>query len=182
MHPNGGSVPETGAKEAESRDIKSPETSRSPFVAEVILLTTLLAQGDVVLASPAGHLARAFGAVCIDEERAKTGDTFESGATVTTGERGFSVLKFDDGQVIALRAKSLLVIDDYAYEEGNVAGNRSRTSLLRGGLRALSGDIGKENQEAVSFHTPVATLGIRGTELVVAVKEVNPSNDEWLCK
>lgn len=160
-----------------------PSKKFSPtFVVEVLILTALLTQASVAIATPAGHLARVFGAVCIDKEKAQTGDTFESGATITTGTRAFSVLKFDDGQVIALRAKSLLVIDDYAYEAGNVADNRSRTSLLRGGLRALTGTIGKENREAVSFHTPVATLGIRGTEFVVAVEEVNPTDEEWICK
>lgn len=158
------------------------ETFRPLFVVEVVLFIALLAQGNVAIAAQAGHLARVFGAVCIGDEKSKTGDVFESGATITTGERGFSVLKFDDGQVIALRAKSLLVIDDYAYEKGNVADNRSRTSLLKGGLRALTGTIGKENREAVSFHTPVATLGIRGTEFIVAVEEVNPGNDEWPCR
>ena len=158
------------------------ETSKSLLMAAVMLFIALLAQGNLAFADQAGHLARVFGAVCIGEERAKTGDTFESGATITTGARAFSVLKFEDGQVIALRAKSLLVIDDYAYENGNVAGNRSHTSLLKGGLRALTGEIGKENREAVSFHTPVATLGIRGTEFVVAIEEVNPGNDDWTCQ
>ncbi|MGB1110028.1 MAG: hypothetical protein ACPG4N_06715, partial [Gammaproteobacteria bacterium] len=36
-------------------------------------------------------------------------------------------------------------------------------SLIRGGLRVITGLISKRRQEAVRFHTPVATVGIRGT-------------------
>ena len=142
------------------------------LVLMLLLSVAMVAQPRIALAEIAGHLARVFGDVRVDEQRANTGDTFESGATISTGDRAFSVLKFTDGQVVALRAESVLSVDDYMYAENDLPDSRSHTSLLDGGMRALTGIIGDENPEAVSFSTPVATIGIRGTEMVIGVQSV----------
>ena len=142
------------------------------LVLTLLLSVATVAQPRSAFAEIAGHLARVFGDVRIDETRANTGDTFESGATISTGNRAFSVLKFTDGQVVALRAESVLSVDDYLYAENDLPDSRSQTSLLQGGMRALTGIIGDENPESVSYSTPVATIGIRGTEMVIGVQSV----------
>lgn len=43
-------------------------------------------------------------------------------------------------------------------------GSRAFLSLLKGGFRAVSGSIGKLNREEYRIVTPVATIGIRGTD------------------
>ena len=47
-------------------------------------------------------------------------------------------------------------------QQGEV-GNRAFFRLVRGGLRAVSGLVGKINREEYGVRTPVATIGIRGT-------------------
>src|SRR5690606_19192386 len=46
-----------------------------------------------------------------------------------------------------------------AEEEGNAL-----FRLLKGGFRAVTGLIGKENRDNYRVRTPVATIGIRGTD------------------
>lgn len=119
-----------------------------------------------------GYLARVFGEVRIDQRGANTGDPVASGSVVAIGKRGFAVLKFNDGQILALRAESVLVVDEHVYRKGDATQSRSHISLLRGGLRALTGLVGEQNKAGVSFNTPVATLGIRGTEFLLAAERV----------
>ncbi len=45
-------------------------------------------------------------------------------------------------------------------------GSRVLLSLLKGGFRAVSGLIGKVNHDDYSLATPVATIGIRGTDYI----------------
>lgn len=45
-------------------------------------------------------------------------------------------------------------------------------SILRGGLRALTGALSSRNRESFKLATPVATIGIRGTDFMVQM--VNP--------
>ncbi len=134
-----------------------------------IVALSLFVHLPFVWSEEAGYLARVFGEVRIDQQGANTGDKVISGSVISIGKRGFAVLKFNDGQILALRAESVLVVDEYAYRKDDSTQSRSHISLLRGGLRALTGLVGDQNKEAVSFDTPVATLGIRGTEFIMVV-------------
>lgn len=87
-----------------------------------------------------------------------------SGETVATGRNSRVVLRFSDGGTIALQADSRLRIEDYRFS-GRVDGDeRSYLSLLRGGLRAVTGLIGHYAQRNFRLITPTATIGVRGTE------------------
>src|SRR5258706_4640288 len=47
----------------------------------------------------------------------KIGDTLESGSTISTGEKSSAVLKFEDGQVMALAERTSFRIVDYRYNK-----------------------------------------------------------------
>lgn len=56
---------------------------------------------------------------------------------------------------------------------------RAFLRLLKGGFRAVSGAIGKLNQEEYRISTPVATIGIRGTQpFVQLVEDDSPFIDQ----
>lgn len=93
----------------------------------------------------------------------------DSGATINTGSAGNAVLRFDDGQVAALSPNTSFKIDNYRFEaakpeQGNVA-----MSLLKGALRMVTGLIGQRNHGNFALHIPTATIGIRGTDFMVAI-------------
>jgi hypothetical protein len=94
------------------------------------------------------------------------------GDIVSTAADSYAALRFSDGTRVLLRPNSRFVIDEYEFNEGEASteeapagSGRSATRLLRGGLRAVTGAIARDNPENVEVRTPVATLGIRGTDL-----------------
>lgn len=60
------------------------------------------------------------------------------------------------------------------------AGSRAFFKLLRGGFRAVSGLIGKGDSADYRVSTPVATIGIRGTDYTVVLVDPAMINDPVL--
>ena len=75
---------------------------------------------------------------------------------------------FRDGSLMSMGPDALLEMDELIYEpqQGKVS---MIASLLQGTFAHVSGGIGRLKPEAVSFKTPTATIGIRGTRFVVRV-------------
>lgn len=88
------------------------------------------------------------------------------GDKVITGEDGFVRLQMIDDAVIDLRCFSILVIEDYALNKAN---RRSILNLLQGSLRKVTGKIGKLTEDVYELKTPVASVGVRGTEYSLRV-------------
>ncbi len=85
------------------------------------------------------------------------------GDTLITQANTYARVKFmDDGEIV-LRPASELVVKSYLYDAEKPEKNNVAMGLVKGGLRAVTGLIGKRNHDAVSFDTPTATIGIRGT-------------------
>lgn len=105
-------------------------------------------------------------------ENGKKGASLFEGDQVTTGAKGRAQLKFNDGARVALKPDTVFRIDSYKKPEaatvnGLVAAAKpgsAALSMLKGGIRAVSGSITKGNPDGMSVKTPVATMGIRGTD------------------
>jgi hypothetical protein len=82
---------------------------------------------------------------------------------LNTGINSFLVVGFNDESRITLTSNSELKIQKHQYEPEKPAENSSVFELLRGGLRMISGAIGRLNRAAFEVRTPLATIGIRGT-------------------
>ena len=85
------------------------------------------------------------------------------GDTLITEKSTFARLKFNDNSEIVLRPGSELRIDQFNYDEAKPEADSLVVNMLKGGMRAVSGLIGKRNRAAVQYTTPTATIGIRGT-------------------
>ena len=104
-----------------------------------------------------------------DVRRLKRGDTIFSGETIETGNRARIRMSFTDGATAVLRADTTYEINDYSFS-GQEDGTESASfRLVSGALEMLSGLIGRQNQNSFRLDTPLATIGLRGTEFVVAV-------------
>ena len=73
-----------------------------------------------------------------------------------------------DKALISLYENSVLKIEKYQFEEGNKT-NSVLMDLLKGGLRTITGAIGKNDKKAYELRTPLATIGIRGTHFEVNI-------------
>jgi hypothetical protein len=86
------------------------------------------------------------------------------GDILSTEKDSYARLKFTDGGEVIISPKSRLKVDDYRFEENTPEKDNFVFSLLKGGLRTITGLVGKRgNRDAYRLNTPVATIGIRGT-------------------
>lgn len=92
-----------------------------------------------------------------------------SGTTISTGAQSYAVLKFEDGQIVTMQADSTFLVREYRYEPERKETGNIVFSMLKGGLRFVTGLIGQNNKKAFRLSTPNATIGIRGTEFMVAM-------------
>jgi hypothetical protein len=99
----------------------------------------------------------------------KKGDNVNQGETVTTGAASSVVLRFEDGQVVALTANARMAISSYVYNKAEPAKSNMLLNLAQGGMRAITGLIGKAKPSNVAYRAGNATIGIRGTDLEVGV-------------
>ena len=85
---------------------------------------------------------------------------------IESGKNSFAQVQFIDGSSVTLQAESILDISNYEY---NVAGKEDVAAfdLIEGGVRFVTGAIGKNNPEAFSLNTTVATVGVNGTDFTV---------------
>lgn len=87
-----------------------------------------------------------------------------SGDLLSTGARSYARIRFLDGAELTLRPNTVLRVDDFRFEQTRPEEDSALLRLIRGGLRAVSGLVGKRGQpEAYRMDTPTATIGIRGT-------------------
>lgn len=88
------------------------------------------------------------------------------GDKLITGEDGFLRLRMIDNALLDLRCYSIMVVEDYALKP---AQRRSVLNLLQGTLRKITGDIGKSDEDVYELKTPIANVGVRGTEYALRV-------------
>ncbi len=99
------------------------------------------------------------------ERALKQGDDFYINEQITTAEKSFAVLQFVDGAKVTVRPESELIVEEYSYNTGEE--NSAMLNLVSGGLRIVTGAVAKSNPENYKVKTPMALMGVRGTEFVV---------------
>jgi hypothetical protein len=91
------------------------------------------------------------------------GDQVYSGDSLSTAAKERLQLSMADGAFISVQPNSTYVIENYVYN-GKPDGTEEATyHLVKGGIRALTGLIGKSKPGAYKVKTAAATIGIRGT-------------------
>ncbi len=82
---------------------------------------------------------------------------------LTSESNSYLVMVFRDGEKVTLQPNSEFDIVKYDFQQ---QGKKDQIlfKLAAGGMRALTGSIGKKDHSAYALDTPVATIGIRGTE------------------
>jgi hypothetical protein len=121
-----------------------------------------------------GYVLDAVGDVSVavgkaEAQPAKKNDAIVAGAVVHTGDKSHAVLKFEDGQVVVMQANSSFHVREYSYDSKQVEKSNIFFAMLKGGMRFVTGLIGQHNKTAFRLGTPNATIGIRGTDFMVAM-------------
>ena len=88
------------------------------------------------------------------------------GDTVLTSAKSQLAMAFRDGGRISLIENSRFAIERFEYQARPGRADpdgKASYELIKGGLRAVTGAIGKAKPEAFELKTPVTTIGVRGT-------------------
>ena len=128
-------------------------TSANLAIAEDSAGMVVASRGEVIASSNGGS------------RELKQGDFIYINDEIMTADRSFAVLQFVDGAKVTVRPDSLMIVETYVY---NGDGDDAATlSLVSGGLRVITGAMAKTNPENYKVRTPVALMGVRGTEFAI---------------
>lgn len=86
-----------------------------------------------------------------------------SGDTLVTAAGAFALVRMIDNSELTLRPGTSVKIDQFSFQEATPANDSAAFTLIKGGLRTVTGLLGKRSKEKVAVQTPSATIGIRGT-------------------
>lgn len=92
----------------------------------------------------------------------------EQGDTLLTEKETYALIKLIDNSEITLKPNTSFVIEQFSYTAEQPDDDHAIFSLLKGGLRSVTGLLGKRNKERFEMKTPAATIGIRGTTFVAS--------------
>lgn len=122
-----------------------------------------LAMGTLIAADPEpiGKVVAVQGKAEANKRNLSRGSGIFISDVIKVAAKGKIQIRFTDGGVVNLIELTEYKIDSYQL---NKTGTDNYTaSLIKGGFRQLTGDIGKKNPDNVKVKTPVAVIGIRGT-------------------
>lgn len=120
------------------------------------------AVGEVSLAIGVSRLIR-------DEQASPVvrGMPVHVGDRVETEQGGHAHLRFVDGAFVSVRPGSRLIIETYRYDAARPQDSAIRFRLEQGVVRSISGKGTEAARERFRLNTPLAALGVRGTDFVV---------------
>lgn len=140
------------------------------------LLATLLAPSTAVAETQAdaevGEVSLVLGKayrVAIDGSRhqLKRGSAISVADRIVTESNGHAHIRFVDAAMVSVRPSSELQIERYDYDPQNPELSAVKFNLREGVTRAISGDAAKSARERFRLNTPIAAIGVRGTDFVV---------------
>lgn len=138
------------------------------IVAMFLLAGLMGAAGQAMAAAQeAGKVIMSIGTVSLlrdgKESPAPRNTIIFAGDTLRTAASSNAQLRLKDGALMAIRPNSEFKINSFNYS-GKVDGTESTSlSLLKGGVRSVTGAIGRANHDNFKVDAVVATIGIRGT-------------------
>ncbi len=131
-------------------------------------------------AEPAGQVLTAGGDALVLRGsqilRLSRGAAIESGDQIHTAAQSNVLILFTDSGLIWIRPNSDFIIDEYSYAQ---RGRESAFfSLLKGGVRSVTGLIGRRTRSNFRLRVAVATIGIRGTDFSIVMCQSDCRNSD----
>jgi hypothetical protein len=131
-------------------------------IAGLLGLTVVQAAAQEAIGSVSRVQGAASGAKDGAAETLDVGSSVFLNQEVTTGDAARLELKFLDGTQLTLGEKAKMILDTFVYNPAEGTGKLGMA--VTGAFRFVSGQVSKQPNKEVAITTPVATIGIRGTE------------------
>ena len=137
--------------------VSSPRIYASTVIGEVVFVV-----GDAAL-------------VRGGQEGLTRGRKLLSGDILQTGLGAHIHIRFIDGAILSVRPDSHLIIEQYQYDVDAPSQSRVKFRLLRGAARSITGQAGNVAKDQFRLNTPLAAIGVRGTDFIVFTNEKQSS-------
>jgi len=146
-----------------------------PTILVLLLLVALLTPGEPrAQAQPAevGHVIAAAGSFTATQPGGKRRTLTRrspifNGDVLVTGDKAQGQVRFSDGSLVSLRPRSEFRVDDFRFDGSADGDENAAFTLIKGGMRTITGVIGKKDRSRYKVSTDVATIGVRGTHYVL---------------
>ena len=163
-------------------------TRPAPFPALALALALTLLLAAVFAAQPAFAEARsgeAVGEVSLllgsahaesqhrGERALSVGSPVHASDQIVTGRNGHVHIRFIDDALVSVRPDSRLEITEYVYNASRPERSVVKFRLHEGVTRSISGDAGQSARDRFRLDTPIAAIGVRGTDFVVSANQDN---------
>jgi hypothetical protein len=132
-----------------------------------IILTALAAAAQLAQAAEAGKVIFIAGKAEIAGTAAAEGASVQEGQMLSTGTDGFLYVKTIDNGLFILRPNTRARIATYHVDTQHPQNTQVKLELLSGVARSKSGNAVKLARQNFRFNTPVAAIGVRGTDFTV---------------
>jgi len=129
--------------------------------------TTREVKPPVIQSQVVGRVMLVQGELSAKEESGKVrklnlGGPVYEGDALTTGKKSYAVVAFRDEGRISLQESTVFKVEKFKYDKAASQEN-AVLRLLKGGVRVVTGLIGRINHDNYQFRVATATIGIRGT-------------------
>jgi len=98
------------------------------------------------------------------ERAARKGVPVSVGDTLLTASGALAQLKMGDGAIVVVQPQSRLTVAEFHYAGKEDGTEKVRYRLEHGGFRAVTGAIGRTHKQNYLIETPIAHMGVRGTD------------------
>lgn len=139
--------------------------------AAILVLLALSATASATVQNIVGEVTTVIGVASFNPG-ASTSETIRRGAPVRAGDRietaagGHVHIRFIDGGMVSVRPQSSLHIE--AYQSSNTTSKGAiKFQLEQGVVRSVTGAWGEQSRDQFRLNTPVAAIGIKGTDFIV---------------
>ena len=120
--------------------------------------------GEASLVIGVAHVAAADGVV----RPVARGTLVREGDRIETDAGGHVHLRFVDGARLSVRPSSRLHIENYAHSDQQPELNAIKFRLDVGVVRSITGAWGEASRERFRLNTPVAAIGVKGTDFIAS--------------
>ena len=134
---------------------------------KLLITATLACAAQFAHAADAGKIIFVAGAAKAGDRPAVEGSQVQEGQMLSTGADGYIYVKTADNGLFILRPQTEARIVTYRIDQRNPANTRVKFELIKGTARSKSGEAVKHARQNFRFNTPVAAIGVRGTDFTV---------------
>jgi hypothetical protein len=137
----------------------------------ILITLAMFVAAGLAQAGEAGRIVFVTGQAQVGARAVTLDDVVQEGDELTTGADGYLYMKTVDNGFLILRPDTRARIVAYRIDGANPANTRIKLELINGVARSISGDAVKRSRQNFRFNTPVAAIGVRGTDFTVFTDE-----------